>query len=264
MKDNQSGVKRAVTLNRHARTGVSGTRSAYFALFPRAWTVYEEPDPSLRVVCRQISPVIAHDYEASSLPVSVFVYSLENTANTAKTVSLLFRMRNGTGGTSDASGGHYNRPFDQALSGGLRGVELHHKQRLCTPLDAGHRDVYEDMLVMGMAVDVNGAAGGEVFFSRRTVYDSTSQDPCESPVWRAFANDGQLDGADDVTSAHIPYSPAGRTIAAAITAKTLVGPQEKKYDIHHLRSLSGLDQYNSHTPPTLPLALALALALPLY
>lgn len=213
------GVRRAATLNRHARTGVSGARSAYFALFPRAWTVYEEPDPDVRVVCRQLSPVIAHDYEASSLPVAVFVYTLENRAAKAKTVSLLFTMRNGTGGPGDAAGGHYNRALDEE---DLRGVQLRHKQRLLTPPDAGQRDLYEDVLALGMAVHATEG----VFVTRRTAYDSTG-DPADSPVWREFSADGQLQGGDE-RAAHIPYSPEGRTIAAALAAKTLVPPGERR------------------------------------
>jgi len=35
-----------------------------------------EPDPELKVSCRQISPFIPHDYQESSLPTSVFVYTV--------------------------------------------------------------------------------------------------------------------------------------------------------------------------------------------
>ncbi|PWZ56622.1 hypothetical protein Zm00014a_001397 [Zea mays] len=55
---------------------LSGQHSTYHALFPRAWTVYDgEPDPDLKISCRQISPFIPHDYKDSSLPTSVFVYT---------------------------------------------------------------------------------------------------------------------------------------------------------------------------------------------
>nr|CAB3499403.1 unnamed protein product [Digitaria exilis] len=56
---------------------LSGQHSTYHALFPRAWTVYDgEPDPDLKISCRQISPFIPHDYKDSSLPTSVFVYTV--------------------------------------------------------------------------------------------------------------------------------------------------------------------------------------------
>ena len=35
-----------------------------------------EPDPELKVSCRQISPFIPHNYRDSSLPTAVFVYTV--------------------------------------------------------------------------------------------------------------------------------------------------------------------------------------------
>lgn len=88
---------------------LNGQHSTYHALFPRAWTVYDgnllpqmflagrcanfgcchytlcfsylfvsigEPDPELKISCRQISPFIPHNYRESSLPTSVFVYTV--------------------------------------------------------------------------------------------------------------------------------------------------------------------------------------------
>ncbi|KAF9604796.1 hypothetical protein IFM89_010337 [Coptis chinensis] len=51
---------------------LSGQHSTYHALFPRAWTIYDgEPDPELKVSCRQISPFIPNNYRDSSLPAAV-------------------------------------------------------------------------------------------------------------------------------------------------------------------------------------------------
>ena len=92
---------------------LSGEKSTYHALFPRAWTIYDgmvllliskilftsfqstpcfsspsstyicyfflelgEPDPDLKIVCRQISPIIPHNYKESSFPVSVFTFNV--------------------------------------------------------------------------------------------------------------------------------------------------------------------------------------------
>lgn len=92
---------------------LKGHSSTYHALYPRAWTVYEgnhndhfllllllfcfinmfhlavdglylaplsinagEPDPLLKIVCRQISPFIPHNYKESSFPVAVFTYTV--------------------------------------------------------------------------------------------------------------------------------------------------------------------------------------------
>jgi non-lysosomal glucosylceramidase len=43
--------------------GLTGSQSTYYALFPRAWTVYNEPDPTIRLTCKQFSPVIPNNYK---------------------------------------------------------------------------------------------------------------------------------------------------------------------------------------------------------
>jgi uncharacterized protein (DUF608 family) len=35
-----------------------------------------EPDPGLSIVCRQISPIIPHNYQQSSYPVAVFTFTV--------------------------------------------------------------------------------------------------------------------------------------------------------------------------------------------
>ncbi|CAN1144521.1 Non-lysosomal glucosylceramidase [Linum perenne] len=88
---------------------LNGQHSTYHALFPRAWTIYDgEPDPDLKISCRQISPFIPHNYRESSLPTAVFVYT------------------NSVGGVSHLSGDHMNEPF--VGEDGVSGVLLHHKQ----------------------------------------------------------------------------------------------------------------------------------------
>ncbi|CAI9770156.1 unnamed protein product [Fraxinus pennsylvanica] len=104
---------------------LGGQSSTYHALFPRAWTVYDgEPDPALKIVCRQISPVIPHNYKESSFPVAVFTYTLSNLGKTAADVTLLFTWANSVGGDSGFSGNHFNSKF--GMEDGVRGVLLHH------------------------------------------------------------------------------------------------------------------------------------------
>ncbi|TKR93153.1 hypothetical protein L596_007658 [Steinernema carpocapsae] len=69
----------------------------YRGLFPRAWTTYDIPECGLKIVCRQISPVIPNDYRESSLPTSVFVFEIENLSAGCLDVSITFAFRNGTG-----------------------------------------------------------------------------------------------------------------------------------------------------------------------
>ncbi|XP_044480354.1 non-lysosomal glucosylceramidase-like isoform X3 [Mangifera indica] len=105
---------------------LKGEKCTYHALYPRAWTVYEgEPDPELRIVCRQISPIIPNNYKESSLPVSVFTFTLSNSGQTPADVTLLFTWANSVGGASALSGDHFNSKM--MTKGGVHGVTLHHK-----------------------------------------------------------------------------------------------------------------------------------------
>ncbi|CBI29681.3 uncharacterized protein LOC100248921 [Vitis vinifera] len=105
---------------------LNGNKSTYLALYPRAWTVYDgEPDPALKIVCRQISPIIPHNYKESSFPVAVFTFTLFNSGKTAADITLLFTWANSVGGVSGLSGQHLNSKF--MMKDGVRGVLLHHK-----------------------------------------------------------------------------------------------------------------------------------------
>ncbi|KAJ6704551.1 BILE ACID BETA-GLUCOSIDASE-RELATED [Salix viminalis] len=112
---------------------LKGNNSTYHALYPRAWTVYEgEPDPELRVVCRQISPIIPHNYRESSFPASVFTFKLYNSGKTSADVTLLFTWANSVEGVSEFSGQHLNST--NMMEDGVHCVLLNHKTANGFPL----------------------------------------------------------------------------------------------------------------------------------
>lgn len=51
--------------------GYCGEYAFYHALYPRAWTVYHLPGQNVTLTCRQISPVIPHDYKVGDSSLSV-------------------------------------------------------------------------------------------------------------------------------------------------------------------------------------------------
>ncbi|XP_028329722.1 non-lysosomal glucosylceramidase isoform X1 [Gouania willdenowi] len=107
--------------------GYCGEYAFYHALYPRAWTVYDLPGQNVTLTCRQISPIIPHDYQDSSLPVAVFVWDVENRNDFTLDVSIMFTMLNGSGLKDDESGGHWNEPFHLEKDGeAVMGVVLHH------------------------------------------------------------------------------------------------------------------------------------------
>ena len=55
-----------------------GSEAEYRGLYPRAWTEYRLPDQQLRLNCRQISPVIPHNYK---VPVRLCRFTLSGSAD---------------------------------------------------------------------------------------------------------------------------------------------------------------------------------------
>lgn len=44
---------------------LKGSDCEYTALYPRAWTTYDLSKYGIKLVCRQISPVIPHNYKVN-------------------------------------------------------------------------------------------------------------------------------------------------------------------------------------------------------
>lgn len=190
-----------------------GECAAYHALYPRAWTVYEGLAPQLRLVCRQVSPVIPHNYRESSFPAGVFAWTIENTGDRAVTVGIMLTFQNGTGGESDRAGGHANRGFaEDSLAGPVRGVALRHHYRQPGPRSTGEEGDHEDPLTFAIAA--LGGEGVEVTTRARFITTGSGMD-----VWGDFASDGRLDNAEDPRP-----STANMAIGAAVCATVEVPP----------------------------------------
>lgn len=187
---------------------LSGQHSTYHALFPRAWTVYDgEPDPELKISCRQISPFLPHNYRDSSLPTSVFVYTLVNTGRERAKVSLLMTWANSIGGVSHLSGDHVNEPF--IGDDGVSGVLLHHKTAKDNPPVTFAIAACETQNVNVTVLPSFGISGE----NRVTASD----------MWTTMVQDGHF-GRENFNSG--PSSPSfpGDTLCTAVSASTWVEP----------------------------------------
>ncbi|KAK9271342.1 hypothetical protein L1049_026932 [Liquidambar formosana] len=181
---------------------LNGKRCTYHALFPRAWTVYEgEPDPELRIVSRQISPFIPHNYEESSFPVSVFTFTLSNSGKNSADVTLLFTWANSVGGVSGCSGYHFNSKM--MMKDGVHGVLLHHKTA------NGHPPV--TFAIAAQETDMVHVSECPCFLLSGKKQGITAKD-----MWQEIKEHGSFDRLGyDGTS--IP-SESGSSIGAAIAA----------------------------------------------
>ncbi|XP_012486900.1 uncharacterized protein LOC105800360 [Gossypium raimondii] len=190
---------------------LSGQHSTYHALFPRAWTIYDgEPDPELKVSCRQISPFIPHNYKDTSLPTAVFVYTLVNTGRERAKVSLLFTWANSIGGVSHLSGDHVNEPF--IGEDGVSGVLLHHKTAKGNPPVTFAIAACETQNVNVTVLPCFGLTEGRSVTARQ--------------MWDKMMQDGQFDRQNFNSGPSMPSSP-GETLCAAVSASAWVEPHGK-------------------------------------
>lgn len=68
----------------------------YHALYPRSWFVYENVFKS-RLTCEQFSPVWADNYQETSYPVAVFVWTADNCTQQPLTISIMLTWENMVG-----------------------------------------------------------------------------------------------------------------------------------------------------------------------
>ncbi|MGH0128033.1 UNVERIFIED_CONTAM: hypothetical protein FKN15_077327 [Acipenser sinensis] len=184
--------------------GFCGSFAFYHALYPRAWTVYDLPGQNVTLTCRQVSPIIPHDYQDTSLPAGVFVWDIENRNDFALEVTIMFTMMNGTGTKDDKKGGHWNEPFHLEKEGeAVSGVLLHH----CT-----HINPYT------MAIAARAQPGRHL--SHQTAFSPTGT--CRA-LWTDLITDGQLDSPAGPS----PRTQKGEKTAAAVAACCTVPPLGK-------------------------------------
>ncbi len=203
------------------------SRITYRALFPRAWHDYEAPLPGINLSCRQISPVIPHNYKESSTPAGTFVWTIENTGQTAVDVALMFTFQNGTGDENDLRGGHSNHLHTESTGEGeVVGVQMNHLLRHPKPVaedDSGESpEIFEDPLAFGIAALARD--GVTVSYRTRFITGSSGMD-----IWGDFADNGRLSNdADDRPS------PEGFAIGAGVSARVHVPAGETRQIIFAL------------------------------
>jgi non-lysosomal glucosylceramidase len=179
-------------------------RGAYYALFPKAWFVYDPDVVGCELTIRQLSPVISGNYRESSYPVSVFEAVAHNPHAESISVSLLFTWENLVGwerGTWQSSG-QVNRAVAEAdASAPLVGVVL----------GGGPREEQ-------FAIGVRAEAGATASYRARFVANGDGAE-----VWQDFAEDGALDNLDDQQ-----HPAPGEEIGAAVCVSFALAPGESR------------------------------------
>ena len=95
----------------------SGAHATYHALYPQSWTIYELPGQNVKLTCHQVSPVIAHNYKDSSLPVGLFSWTVENNNKEEIELSLMFTWQSGSASDKFELSEVSSRPFEHSEFG---------------------------------------------------------------------------------------------------------------------------------------------------
>ncbi|RLM57828.1 non-lysosomal glucosylceramidase isoform X1 [Panicum miliaceum] len=187
---------------------MSGQHSTYHALYPRAWTVYDEPDPELNIVCRQISPIIPHNYQQSSYPAAVFTFTVTNSGHTAADVTLLFTWANSVGGKSDLTGYHSNSSMIE--KDGVHGILLHHRTADGQP-------------PITFAIAAQEKEDIHISECPYFVISGSSDGFTAKDMWNSVKEHGSFDQLDPIKTSMC--SKPGSSIGAAIAASLKIAPK---------------------------------------
>ncbi|XP_072974444.1 uncharacterized protein [Typha angustifolia] len=189
-----------------------GQNCTYHALYPRSWTVYDgEPDPEIKITCRQISPFIPHNYKESSFPVAVFTFTICNSGSTPADVTLLFTWANSVGGKSEFTGNHFNSKMKE--HDGVHGVLLHHRAaNKQTPVT--------------FAIAAQETAEVQVSECPYFVIKGDSKGLTARDMWNEVKQHGSFSHLD-CNKALMPSDP-GSSIGAAVAALVTVPSQETR------------------------------------
>ena len=180
---------------------------AYHALYPYAWYDVDWAELPVRVVQRQFSPVLPHNYRESSYPVAVFETVLENRSEAPVTAGLMFSWQNVLGRAVglDVAGGQRH---EAVRRDGLAGVVL-------GPPAAAAGTAFDGQFAL-LAPELPGLE-----LTAAPLFEIADG---AAPLWSDFATDGRLGPIDGAGES----APAGGPVAAALAATVQLAPGESR------------------------------------
>jgi non-lysosomal glucosylceramidase len=176
----------------------------YHALFPYAWYDVDWDALPVRVIQRQFSPVLPHNYRESSYPVAIFETTLENRSDGPVTAGLMLTWQNvlGRSGGLDRGGGQRH---EVVRRDGLAGLVMGAPGAAAGTAHAGT-----------FALLAGEAPGVELSATPLFPVDDASG------LWADFAADGRLAPIE----ARAVTAPAGNEPGAALAATVRLEPGE--------------------------------------
>ncbi len=99
----EAGGEKLMTPFPYGRGNPAPTHSTgtYHALYPRSWFVYEGVFQA-QLTCEQFSPIWADNYQETSYPVAVFIWTAQNPTHASLTLSIMLTWQNMVGWFTNA------------------------------------------------------------------------------------------------------------------------------------------------------------------
>ena len=250
MKSESVSAVSQVLWNWHPSDSYEGTLSSwnwdypkesgtYYALYPKAWTVYTHADFPVRLACEQFSPIIPDNYEETSLPVGVFKWTAENPTNENVTVSVMLTWENMVGWDYNESVDRWNNSegnYNFAVTeGDITGIVL--SSNTASPVS--------EELEGQFAIVAKQVPG--VTISYKTTFNANGDG---SDVWNEFSDDGILNNTNDqpVAGASDDYGAAVAVTFTLTPGQSITFPMVVAWDFPIMKF--GEDAWYSGDTPT--------------
>ncbi|HEY9625584.1 MAG TPA: GH116 family glycosyl hydrolase [Crinalium sp.] len=233
----------------------SGQHSGhYHALYPRSWFAYRHVFQA-ELTCEQFSPIWPENYQETSYPVAIFLWTAHNPTDRPLTLSIMLTWQNMVGWFTNAlkspqvkvrddgspvyeyqprmgdSLGNFNSWIER---GGTVGCVLDRTGQTDQPQEGEGQ----------WAIATTFTSGDRVFYHTRWNPAGTGAD-----LWESFATDGSLSNVQDDTPAG-----AGEQVGAAIALRFTLAPGETRqipfvlsWDFPVTEFAAGVEYYRRYT-----------------
>ena len=204
------------------------TSGTYHALYPRSWFVYKGVFQT-ELTCEQFSPIWAGNYQETSYPVAVFVWTAHNPTDAPLTLSIMLTWQNMVGWFTngiefpqvrvrdDGSPVYEYEPCLGDSVGNFNQLMVDNELLGCV----FSRVITDDVVQEGQgqwAIATVKSSDWEVFYHTRWNPSGNGGD-----IWPTFAQDGSLPNYADPTPA-----ASGEQLAGAIAVRLTLQPGETR------------------------------------
>ncbi len=230
------------------------TTGTYHALYPRSWFVYENVFQA-QLTCEQFSPVWANNYQQTSYPVAVFLWTAHNPSDAPITLSIMLTWQNMVGWFTNALKSPEVRVRDD-------GSPVYEYQPRLGESEGNYNQIVENSQYIGFELSRAGVKEPvkegegqwciatqkhpkvELFYHSRWNPVGKGED-----LWQSFGIDGSLSNYIDDTSA-----TEGEQIGAALAVRFTLQPGETleipfvlAWDFPVTEFASGINYYRRYT-----------------